>query len=224
MPKTKAYIAGDALTPDLMNILLQDGQILQAKGQGTSDLMSQKTVTDELNNLESTKVARAQIVQSTGASATNLMSQNAVTTKCVTLDSAQTITGEKTFTGTVRIESSSGGKLNFGDSDYVYLHEYEDNKLEIKASAFKLVGTSWDDSSSKIPAYMISITQNVNLGNATTLQGALDYIANVFAGTQNVTKLSATTVNVTNVSATGQIRGNNVYSESTISALTYNAR
>jgi hypothetical protein len=37
---------------------------------------------------------------------------------------------------------------------------------------------------------------NSNFGNATTLQGVLNYIANVFAGTQKVTKIRATTLDV----------------------------
>jgi hypothetical protein len=39
----------------------------------------------------------------------------------------------------------------------------------------------------------IGITQNANLGNATTVQAALNYIANVFAGTQKVTRIQAST-------------------------------
>ena len=42
-----------------------------------------------------------------------------------------------------------------------------------------------------LAASAISITSNANLGNATNLQAALNYIANVFAGTQKVTKLTA---------------------------------
>lgn len=47
-----------------------------------------------------------------------------------------------------------------------------------------------------IPASSISITANSNLGGATTLQAALNYIANVFAGTQKVTKIRAGTLDV----------------------------
>ena len=42
----------------------------------------------------------------------------------------------------------------------------------------------------------IGITANTNLGNATTLQAALTYIANVFAGTQKVTKIRAGSLDV----------------------------
>lgn len=42
-----------------------------------------------------------------------------------------------------------------------------------------------------LAASAISITSNANLGNATNLQAALNYIANVFAGMQKVTKLTA---------------------------------
>lgn len=42
-----------------------------------------------------------------------------------------------------------------------------------------------------IAASSITVTANANFGNATTLQGVLNYIANVFAGTQRVTKLVA---------------------------------
>ncbi len=39
------------------------------------------------------------------------------------------------FANNMRLKKSEnyGGKLNFGNSEYVYLHEYEDNKLRIKA-------------------------------------------------------------------------------------------
>lgn len=58
---------------------------------------------------------------------------------------------------------------------------------------------SWAKASSK-PSYSaseISITANANLGNATTLQAALTYIANVFGGTQTVTKIKAGTIDTT---------------------------
>jgi hypothetical protein len=47
-----------------------------------------------------------------------------------------------------------------------------------------------------ISASNITVTANSNFGNATTLQGVLNYIANVFAGTQKVTKIRATTLDV----------------------------
>lgn len=42
----------------------------------------------------------------------------------------------------------------------------------------------------------ITVTANSNFGSATTLQGVLNYIANVFAGTQKVTKIRAGTLDV----------------------------
>lgn len=47
-----------------------------------------------------------------------------------------------------------------------------------------------------IPASSITVTANSNFGSATTLQGVLNYIANVFAGTQKVTKIRAGTLDV----------------------------
>jgi hypothetical protein len=47
-----------------------------------------------------------------------------------------------------------------------------------------------------IAASSITVTANSNFGSATTLQGVLNYIANVFAGTQKVTKIRATTLDV----------------------------
>lgn len=50
-----------------------------------------------------------------------------------------------TFTGNVTIKkgtSNYGGKLNFGDGDYVHLYEKSDDKLEIKAKSIDLVCTN----------------------------------------------------------------------------------
>ena len=47
-----------------------------------------------------------------------------------------------------------------------------------------------------IPASNITVSANSNLGSNTTLQGVLNYIANVFAGTQKVTKIRAGTLDV----------------------------
>ena len=47
-----------------------------------------------------------------------------------------------------------------------------------------------------ISASNITVTANSNFGSATTLQGVLNYIANVFAGTQKVTKIRAGTLDV----------------------------
>ncbi len=49
-----------------------------------------------------------------------------------------------TITGNLRLKGNGnyGNKLNFGDGDYVHMYEYEDDKLEIKASTLKLEGTS----------------------------------------------------------------------------------
>lgn len=63
-----------------------------------------------------------------------------------------------------------------------------EGNLKIKGNVYKNNGT---EILSSATASSISITPNPNLGNATTLQQALDYIASVFAGTQSVTKLVA---------------------------------
>ncbi|MDE6700957.1 MAG: tail fiber domain-containing protein, partial [Acetatifactor sp.] len=49
-----------------------------------------------------------------------------------------------TITGDLRLKGAGnyGNKLNFGDGEYVYMYEYEDDKLEIKASTIKLTSTS----------------------------------------------------------------------------------
>lgn len=56
--------------------------------------------------------------------------------------------------------------------------------------------TSISTSVGTISASSITVTANSNFGNATTLQGVLNYIANVFAGTQRVTKIRAGTIDV----------------------------
>jgi hypothetical protein len=45
-------------------------------------------------------------------------------------------------------------------------------------------------------ASMITVTANANLGNHTSLQDVLNYIANVFAGTQRVNRIRAGTIDV----------------------------
>lgn len=66
--------------------------------------------------------------------------------------------------------------------------------LKIKGKFYQDNGTNLAGGAT-ISASNVSITPNPNLGNATTLQGALDYIANVFAGT-NAIKLKASNINV----------------------------
>lgn len=51
----------------------------------------------------------------------------------VTLNGAQTISGYKTFTGNIKIGTSSNGEILFGDGNYVYIKEYQDDCLIIKA-------------------------------------------------------------------------------------------
>ncbi len=47
-----------------------------------------------------------------------------------------------------------------------------------------------------IPASSISVTADANFGNATTLQGVLNYISGVFAGTNTTTKVQTRSVNI----------------------------
>ena len=53
-------------------------------------------------------------------------------------------TGESLIKGNLRLKSSSayGNKLNFGDAEYVYLHEETDDNLTIKAKNIYLTPTS----------------------------------------------------------------------------------
>lgn len=58
----------------------------------------------------------------------------------------QDSSGNVTITGNLRLKKSSsnyGNKLNFGDSEYVYLHEASDDILTIKAK--KLILTISDE-------------------------------------------------------------------------------
>ena len=50
MPKNITFTTSEPLTTTQMNSLLQDGQIQQAKGQSTTELMSQKAITDAITN------------------------------------------------------------------------------------------------------------------------------------------------------------------------------
>jgi hypothetical protein len=72
----------------------------------------------------------------------------------------------------------SKGKLNFGDGDYAFIHEYEDDKLEIKANKLKL--------STKIEGEKASFKGNVYVGgydkvtgnnNALNVKATSDYAA-----------------------------------------------
>ena len=47
-----------------------------------------------------------------------------------------------------------------------------------------------------IPASSITVTADANFGNATTLQGVLNYISGVFAGTNTTTKVQTKSVNI----------------------------
>lgn len=50
MPKNISFSASEPLTTSQMNALLQDGQVQQTTGQSTSELMSQKAITDAITN------------------------------------------------------------------------------------------------------------------------------------------------------------------------------
>ena len=49
MPKNITFTTSEPLTTTQMNSLLQDGQIQQTKGRSTTELMSQKAITDNIN-------------------------------------------------------------------------------------------------------------------------------------------------------------------------------
>lgn len=66
--------------------------------------------------------------------------------------------------------------------------------LKIKGKFYQDNGTNLAGGAT-INASDVIINKNANLGNATNLQEALDYIANVFAGT-NTIKLKASNINV----------------------------
>lgn len=50
MSKNIIFTDSEPLTTNQMNCLLQDGQIQQAKGQSSTELMSQKAITDAITN------------------------------------------------------------------------------------------------------------------------------------------------------------------------------
>ncbi|MDE7252114.1 MAG: hypothetical protein K2O32_04150 [Acetatifactor sp.] len=78
-----------------------------------------------------------------------------------------------TITGNLRLKGAGnyGNKLNFGDGEYVFLHEYEDDKLEIKASTLKLTSNN-----------NIIVNQPI-AGSITGNAGTATYANNVRTGT-----------------------------------------
>lgn len=61
-----------------------------------------------------------------------------------------------TINGSLRLQSGNyGTKLNFGDGEYVYLHEESDDRLTVKANAISMVGT-------------VSMTGAVNIASMAT--------------------------------------------------------
>ena len=123
MPKNITFTTSEPLTTAQMNSLLQDGQIQQTKGQSTTELMSQKAITDNINESINSAID--------GTIANNI--NNAITTA---------------INGTIA-----------------------DN---IKNSASSII-----------------VTSKPEFGNASTLQGVLDYLANILNGTNTVTKIKA---------------------------------
>ncbi len=65
--------------------------------------------------------------------------------------------------------------------------------VKCKGNFYDTNGATKVSATTTLSASNITITSNSNLGSTTNLQTALTYIANVFAGTQSVTKLKAGT-------------------------------
>ena len=86
--------------------------------------------------------------------------------------------------GEIGIESNTG-KLKVGNGSSRW------NVLGYIGITTEYIEANYVAKNTNVSASLITINQNSNLGNATNLQAALNYIANVFAGTQKVSKLSA---------------------------------
>ncbi len=68
--------------------------------------------------------------------------------------------------------------------------------VKCKGKFYDTSGNNIVGGASSLSANDVTITSNSNLGSTTNLQTALTYIANVFAGTNTITKLKATQVDV----------------------------
>ena len=78
------------------------------------------------------------------------------------------------------------------------MFDFDSNgNLRLKGNVYINNGATMLTNGGATTASNISVTANANLGGSTNLQTVLNYIANVFAGTQQVTKLKAGTFDTT---------------------------
>ncbi len=68
--------------------------------------------------------------------------------------------------------------------------------VKCKGNFYDSSGASIVEKTTTLSASNITITSNSNLGSTTNLQTALTYIANVFAGTNTITKLKTSAIDV----------------------------
>lgn len=102
-----------------------------------------------------------------------------------------------TISGDLRLKGSGnfGNKLNFGDGDLVHLHEYEDDKLEIKASTLRLTSSNNILADKPIAG---DITGNAATATKATQDGDGNNIVNTYLKNTNITPFSGQWFNVSN--------------------------
>ena len=128
---------GDVITPSMGSYSKDESdakyvaktQIVQTEGTSTTNVMSQKAVTDELTALETDlnlKINKTSVKQVTGTSETDVMSQKAVTDELA----------KKQDTNLLASYTHSGNKevyienTNVEDNDIVFLFPYNHEKLK----------------------------------------------------------------------------------------------
>ena len=110
--------------------------VVQSTGQSTSDVMSQKAVTDELNK----KANSSDLAQVATSGNYNDLSNKP--TNYVTTDTTQTIAGKKTFTNTIVKKSNTIDlkKPNGAQWNYIEFTDKNDDRIGIAGSRFDAGG------------------------------------------------------------------------------------
>lgn len=123
---------------------MDDGTVLETKISDMDTEIDQKAESNSPTLTGSPQAPTAPAGNNSTQIATTAFVQNAVkdtVTENITAENigALPISGG-TLTGDLRIKNNTnyGTKINLGDNDYVHLHEYEDDKLEIKGTTIKL--------------------------------------------------------------------------------------